>query len=684
MWPRGKSLTKNSWQIPNQSKLLLFIVLSVNLVPLILELATWFIAFCSVVILWQWAVFKQVVGYPKRWMKSFIAIIGCILLIATGKSLGLLASMIHLLCLSFILKPLELNRRTDFYQFVILALLVLTTAFIFQQSVYFSVSIGAIFLLNITLLLSIFYQESRIKALAFYTCKLVLQSLPLAIALFLFFPKISPFWQVPQAKSTQTGLSDSLTIGDISKLALSNELAFRAEFVGSVPSYQQLYWRAMVLEKFDGKSWHRKYSHVEDIKAFAKVSGQRLTNVDQSDALIRYQIIQEKSFQPWLFVLDVGQLDAANTQRDIIMLEDYSLYLKGGVNQPVAYNVVSDLTAPLDLYESKRDIQYNLIIGDHSNPKLTHYGEQLQERSTDALTIVELVLSDFRNKNFKYTLEPPLIADNSLDTFFFDTQAGFCEHYASSFTFLMRAAGIPARVVLGYMGGTYNSQGKYYSVLQREAHAWSEVWVSGKGWVRVDPTSAVDPSRVSQGFSSQLLQEQRALGDFSFRQWLSGDAIEKLRYYIDMLDYQWTKAVINYSSQKQFNLLKNWFGKHFKVAAIVSIFILLAVIVLAFFLAKWLVSMKAQRKNPYIYHYDQMLKALANNRIVKHTAETDAVFISRLKMIDKDLAQQVAIATSCLNRALYATPETSTLNLSKMRAAVANVKRFKDYGKGSV
>lgn len=668
-------MNKQLFLLPKSTQVLILTVLSVNLLPLLSTLSLWFLAICAIVVLWQWAIFKQLVGAPRAWMKSLIALCGCVLLIASGKSLGLLAGMIHLLCLSFILKPLELRRRADFYQFVVLSFLVTTTAFIFEQSIYFAMLVGAILLLNIMLLLSYFYRETCLQPLATYSTKLLLQSMPIAIALFVLFPKISPFWQVPQAKSSQTGLSDSLTIGDLSKLALSNELAFRVEFEGTTPSYQQLYWRAMVLEKFDGKTWQRKRARIDDVINYAQVPSNRHNISTSAEQLVRYQIIQETSFKPWLFVLDLGQPDRDNPLKDVIVLNDYSLVLKDGVNKPVAYKLASDLNARLNLYESNVDLRFNTSIDASSNPRLYEYGQTLKENFNVQSELIAQVLQTIRQQNYRYTLEPPPIPDHSLDSFFFDTKAGFCEHYASSFTYLMRAAGIPARVVLGYMGGSYNNQGQYFRVLQREAHAWVEVWFDQRGWVRVDPTAAVDPGRVSQGFSSQLLQEQTALANFSFSQWMSGQMFDQLRYYVDMLDYQWTKAVINYSSLAQFNLLTSWFGQQFKLMATLSIFVTLLVVVFLYFAVKWLQSVKTRERNPHVKYYELMLKGLAKKGIYKTNEETDAEFIRKLKEIDTNIAMHVALVIRCFNKAFYQHMKVSKQDIIKMRQAVRQINK---------
>ena len=666
--------SREPWQLSPQNRFLLLLLLPLNLLTLVTELAAWFIGLSAVVVAWQWAIFKEKVGPAKSWMKSLLAVAGCILLIVTGKSLGLLAAMIHLLCLSYILKPLEIKKRKDFYQLFILGLLITSTAFIFHQSIYFAGALLILLTLNLVLLFGLFKSNMPYKLLATQAGKFMLQSLPLAIALFVLFPKISPFWQVPQAQGAQTGLSDSLTIGDISKLALSNELAFRVEFEQQVPAYPELYWRAMVLEHFDGKSWQKRFSRLRDIKRFSQVPNDRFSDLSNESNVVNYQVILEPSFQPWMYVLDVGQLQSDARDSNILALDDYTLYSQRKITQPISYKVASVLSSDLDLYPSVNRLRHNLLIDGLSNPKLLEYGRRLRQEKRDAQQIIDQVLLDYRTNNFRYTLEPPAIPDNSLDTFFFDTKSGFCEHYASSFTYLMRAAGIPARIVLGYMGGNFNRQGKYFRVLQREAHAWSEVWLKGRGWIRVDPTAAVDPSRVNLGFSQQLLEEQQNLGSFSFEQWVSGGVAEQLKLYIDLLDYQWTKLVINYSSQQQYQLLKAWFGDYFRFGAVVTIFATLFFVVAVFFTVKYFNVLKNKRANPYLNCYQQMYDYLEKQGVEIEHSESNVQLILRVKQLDKAVAKDIAVIIKTFNQYMYSN-NANQVSVEKMKSALGRIRK---------
>jgi transglutaminase-like putative cysteine protease len=411
---------------------------------------------------------------------------------------------------------------------------------------------------------------------------LIIQSTILAVALFLVFPRLSPFWQMPIAKSAQIGLSDKVKPGDIAKLTRSTKLAFRVDFKEQkVPSYDQLYWRAMVLEDYDGKQWTRHDVHLSNQNLQAERENRILVAANQiKTSALSYQVIIEPSYQKFMFAL--APAIVSNDQRDITAMPDYTFLSTSLISQAKSYQLTSYLNAPLALEISSHSNNINLRYPKGSNPRLEQLASKLKQDFIDPQALAKAVLARIFKEDFSYTLEPPLLKNNSLDQFFFDTQAGFCVHYASSFTFLMRASGVPARVVTGYLGGEYNDVNSseqndtkgHMSVYQYDAHAWSEIWVQGKGWLRIDPTGAVDPQRVNSGWSNQLLQQQSKLtNDFLTLYQLKNNAwLNKLRLRFDALDYQWSRWVIGFTGKQQFDLLQKWFGnmKPWKLAIIIG------------------------------------------------------------------------------------------------------------------
>lgn len=540
---------------PNKNTLFLLVFCQlINFSTLAAELTWWMLAIISLCLVWRSVIILDVVPKPSKLLIGLLSVAGCILLIVTSNELGLLLAMLHLLCFAYVLKSFELLKRRDFYQIVLLGLFVLSSALIFQQYLVFSFIIALLVIINLSVLIWFFAPSLTLFYLIRLSGKLVLQSVPLAMVLFIVFPKLSPFWEVPSAKSATTGLSDSVTIGDIAQLALSDELAFRVKFDNATPLHSQLYWRTIVLNKFDGKSWQgaKPNRYRNDLQFIER------KNLTAQGRAIDYQVIASPSFQHWLFALDVAIVNEnTSNSADIVHLADYSVYSKKPVTQTMSYSVSSYFQMPLSLTISPENKKTNLQFPEQSNPRLVAEAKKLRTLYSDDKAIIQAVLKQFNVDTYRYTLRPPRLVNNSLDQFYFDTKAGFCEYYASSFTYLMRAAGIPARLVTGYLGGEYNSQGGYYSVYQQDAHAWSEVWLEDQGWVRVDPTAAVNPERIERGFSELLLQEQSLFSNemFSLLRYKNVAWLNAIRLQIAGIDYQWTRWVIGYTAKRQIDIL---------------------------------------------------------------------------------------------------------------------------------
>ncbi len=563
---------------------LLFVSQLINFSLIMAELTSWMLALVALCLLWQSAILMGLFKRPVSGILFIIAILGCIALAISSPTLGLLLTMVHLLAFAYVLKTLELKQRGDLYQLVLIGLFLNASAMIFNQNLAFASLLFIAVLVNIAVLYSFFLNNKyTLHHYAFPlkgTLKLFLQSIPLTIVLFVVFPRLAPFWQVPLAKSAKTGLSEQIAPGDIAQLIRSSELVFRVSFVNKAPNFNQFYWRALVLENYNGKQWLRQSNRtIEDILANLEINSRKLQTTQGKST--EYQIIAEPSYQHWLYALPVAQV----SQENIVMLPDYTLLTKQPITQTMSYTVLSYLQTPMDLTLSESIKQRNLALPEKVNPRLRAEAKNLRALFNDDSALIKQVLSDIRQQNFSYTLKPPPLINNSLDQFYFETRAGFCVHYASSFTFLMRAAGIPARVVTGYMGGEFNRNGNYYSIYQYDAHAWSEVWLADKGWVRVDPTAAVSPERVEQGFSSVLFEDQTVLNTniFSLQNYRHIAWLNFFRQQLDALDYQWTRWVIGYNNKRQLDLLNRLFG-HFSLWKLASI---MALTITSIFLWLW-------------------------------------------------------------------------------------------------
>jgi len=401
---------------------------------------------------------------------------------------------VALLAVMASLKLTELHTRRDVMVMVMLMYFILITHFLFSQEMWTVLYLLVCAVLITSLLVEANHPDSALPLRASLRMggRLVLHALPLMVVLFLLFPRVpGPLWGLPtDAGAARSGLSDEMSPGEIQSLIESDEVAFRVRFSGAVPPSDEMYWRGPVLAHFDGRRWETGYRQPSTATA------------ELGDPAYDYEITLEPQRRPWLLALDLPSRDSL--PQDATLNADYQLVAGAEVKERRLYHLSSHPHYRLqtDLPDALRGAFLQLPRG--SNPRTRALAQQWRAQGLDDRAIVKAALDMFRGKDFYYTLRPPVLGRNSVDEFLFDTHRGFCEHYSSSFTVLMRAAGIPARVVTGYQGGSRNNYGDYYLVRQSDAHAWSEVWLAGQGWVRVDPTAAVSPQRIEKGIGAAL------------------------------------------------------------------------------------------------------------------------------------------------------------------------------------
>jgi len=369
----------------------------------------------------------------------------------------------------------------------------------------------------------------------------LLFALPLAVMLFVFFPRLpGAFWAIPRSDQALTGLGDSMSPGSIAQLTNSYDVAFRAHFEGPPPPPQELYWRGPVLHEFDGFTW-RRTAH-----SFARMQPLQYLGTEY-----RYRIALEPSAQRWWFSLDTTTGSPASK---VYFTFDYQLISAEPVTEGANYTLVSYTRTramqPLPQLARRYDTQ----LSGERNPKSRALAVKLRSGAASDDAYVAAVLDLFRTGGFAYTLTPPRLGFDSVDDFLFDTRLGFCGHYASAFVLMMRAAGIPARVVTGYLGGEWNPMGRYFVVRQSDAHSWAEVWLDGRGWTRIDPTAVVAPERLRRGILDILPNAVSAPARFVWSQpWLAG-----LLQRWDALNTAWNDRVINFNYGDQLRLLQQF------------------------------------------------------------------------------------------------------------------------------
>jgi len=398
-------------------------------------------------------------------------------------------------------------------------------------------------------------------------------AVPLALCVFVFFPRLgSPLWGTPGDFSARTGLGDSMAPGTIQDLLVDDTPAFRVAFDAAPPALTDMYWRGPVLWQFDGTTWSRP-------EFFA--SSSRSGDVQAVGEPVGYEITLEPSQRHWLLALDVPLSAPDGAVRGA----DMSMVSRKPIDSLLVYHLTS---APHYVLEQKLSAEHRrlaLQLPADFNPRSRELAQHWRAQLHDDAAVIGAALDLFHNE-FTYTLDAPLLARDTVDDFLFGEKKGFCEHFASAFTFLMRAAGIPTRVVTGYQGGYLIRAGHYWLVRQSDAHAWTEVWLDGRGWVRVDPTAAVAPQRVQLG-------ARAAAGD-SVR-WFQSDWLLATRNRFDFVNRFWNSAVVQFNVLRQQGLLTPFGVEKAEYSHLMAVLIAVSTLLLGLF--AWMV-LRAPRAHP--------------------------------------------------------------------------------------
>jgi transglutaminase-like putative cysteine protease len=612
---------------------LLLIVLMVT-APHALHLPGWVITLCASLLLWRGYLTYRNEPVPKRWLILLVTlfITGAILIeyhSLFGREVG-----VTMLMLLAALKLLELKTPRDAMVLIYLSCFIIITNFLYSQSMITGVYLFATLLVIMLVWVHLYAPGSTLTVRLKIALTLLLQAIPLTLILFVLFPRFQgPLWGLPQDAFARSGLDNTMTPGSLSHLALSDTVAFRVTYQGTTPRHDQMYWRGPVLWHYDGRIW-----------TTGKVANVIRPKFSDARHKIEYSVTLEPDNKNWLFALDVPV--KISTQAKIT--DDFQLLSPEPVNTRLRYEANSYLEYHANIEESAGQLARALQLPPNSNLRARQLGESWHY-FTD-VQIVNRALTYFHEQNFSYTLDPAPLGFNEIDDFLFKTKQGFCEHYASSFVFLMRAAGIPARVVTGYQGGEYNAYGKYYIVRQSDAHAWAEVWIKTRGWVRIDPTAAISPERVSQGISAALpdnanlpFMEQRA------PKWL-----RSFRLNLDAITYQWNTWVIGYNYERQFALLSN-FGFDSWRSQIVSMLTGLALLIALFSLYMLRHLFKREHDKTQAA-WLKLCRKLAKSGLLRLTHEGPRDFSVRVMQARPDLALAMQDLTSSYIALRYGAP----------------------------
>ncbi|WP_299078162.1 DUF3488 and transglutaminase-like domain-containing protein [uncultured Paraglaciecola sp.] len=537
---------------------------------------------------------------------NLLALLSILGLVFSALSAGLLFGMVNLLILACALKLMQMRSQRDVYQLVISLFFLIGCGFIFNQSIAFS---GFYALMCLALLLSLAgYHAPSItiqKHLKTITT-LSLQALPIALLMFLILPQLPPLWHTPKAEGAESGLSTQMTPGDIAQLSQSSELAFRATFDNTPPVPRQRYWRAIVMEDFDGKTW-KVHPYRQKVRAYQLETKQQF-EAKLSGPSFNYEVIAEPTFQPWLFALDLGIPADGPSKLDIIQSADFTLSSRQPIVSKYQYALSSYPNALPNQSLSRADQRLNLALPDNGNNRTQEWVADLRAQFPDNQDFTTALLNYFVTQSFVYTLRPDVMLVDPIDRFLFDNQAGFCSHYASALAYALRLGGIPTRVVTGYQGGELveNDGGSpYMSIYQYDAHAWVETWNDNNGWQRIDPTALISPDRIDYGLRYAMEEEGSFLAESPFALARLTDIawLNNIRLLLADIDYNWSRWVLGFNSEKQRDLFKSIIGKLTpeRLAILgLAIILVIALLLALFFLPHWLQNRVGTTQSLYL------------------------------------------------------------------------------------
>ena len=474
---------------------------------------------------------------PSRWLVIGVAAVGMLGVWMEYRTLFGRQPGVLLLMLFAGLKLLETRTHRDAAAAAFLGYFLIVTNFLYTQSIPTALLMGAA-LFSLTATLVGLSAPNRLPRANLRTAGLLLaHAAPAALALFLLFPRVQgPLWGLPQdAYAAMSGLSETMTPGNISSLAISDAIAFRAEFEGEPPPQRLRYWRGPVMWDFDGRTW----------------SAGALLPTEESPpsagvVSYRYSVVIEPHNRTWLFALET----ATSVPPVAHYSADGQLHTRFPVRARMRYEVTSTIATATRLDEHPALMRRALRLPARGNPRSNALAAEWRAAARSHDEVLARAIGFLRAGRYLYTLEPPLLGPDSVDEFLFTTKEGFCEHFASAFVFLMRAAGVPARVVTGYQGGDLNRFDNIITVRQADAHAWAEVYLSGQGWVRVDPTAAAAPGRVESGLARSVPESQQSLMLRAELEWL-----RDLRHQWEAVAHKWNVYVLGYSPERQRDLM---------------------------------------------------------------------------------------------------------------------------------
>lgn len=677
-WGRSNVETaKQGHSLPSLALLWLIASFALLLAPQLDRLPLWLIATCVGLAGWRWLAQQGCVRLPGRWMRTGIMLVLTAVYLVQVQGSYTVDTAASFFVLTVGLKWLETQTNRDFYVLFYILVYLATVNFLFHEEIHWAlVNMGAIALLLIGLqVLNAPELPGGMKSNWRRLGSMLLKVLPVVVLLFVFFPRMEPLWSVPLVSGqARTGISDTMRPGDISNLAQSSERAFRVTFGGAMPAYRDRYWRGLILDTFDDGAWRQSENEIYRSPGRVNIDG-GIGELQPRE----YDVLMEPTDQRWAFALEGSVAVSDNVIKETADLFRFRRPADSSIRYRLAREgAAKPAKATLEPGEADRYLQ----LPPTGNPRARALAAELKRSSND-IGVIRTLLSRFREQPYYYTLRPPKMPSDGIDSLLFDEKRGFCAHYAGATTFVLRSAGIPARVVVGYQGGESGAGDEYLIVRQYDAHAWVEAWVEGQGWIRIDPTAAIAPDRIESGLRNAMADE----GSFLENSWASaqkyGDVaiIQWASSQLDRINYQWQRWIVGYQGQSQLDLmsrLPGGFGMRelgYFTAGIVGVALLIA----------GLFSALQMRRGLSQDGYQRVLGAwyqlCARAGVPVRHSETPAALAARLAGAEPMVADSARLFAQMVNTHYYKPQTTSQSSqddvedLKRLRRLLVTMKR---------
>lgn len=624
--PRNARARWRALPAPAQDTLFVLTVAALSMAPLLPRLPAWVGAIAGALLLWRAALVWHARPLPSRaWLAMLLALLVAAVLARFHSVLGRDPG-VSLVCLLLALKQFEVRGRRDAYVVFYLGLFCVFAQFLYDQSAFAAAWMLACTLGWLTALVAANLPDRRpdLARRLLLSLRLLGLGLPVMVALFLLFPRLSgPLWSLPDDAQQRSGLASDMDAGSIARLALDDSVAFRVRFDGARPPQADLYWRGPVLGAFDGQRWSALPPRPGPAPAL-RAPGPG----------VRYTVTLQPTQREFAFALDMpGSAPALSGQpgTTLRLLPDRELRTNHALTRVTRYAATSWLRPQWGADEPASRLREMTRLPAGDDPRTLALGRRLARWVGPAgpRAVAAVVLRMFRDQPFRYSLHPGTYdGPDAIDEFLFRRRIGFCEHYAQAFVVLMRAAGIPARVVTGYQGGSENPVDGLWVVRQSDAHAWAEYWVATAGWVRADPTAMVDPSRVDR--SGQTLDASEPVLGLALFGPRDASALVWMRNVADAMNESWNDWVLDYGASRQRRLLRRLgLGSpdsgRLGEAAASSLSLLLALG------GAWLAWRSRARRDPWQRAYARLCLRLARAGMPPRPGEAPGALAQRLR-----------------------------------------------------